>query len=240
MSTPSPASVFHISRWKVAGELHNPNGITRNSYNPFIMAKAVFSRDASCMWIRQYPVRAWRVVNTVLPSTWSNQSSIRGKGYTSFLVMAFSLWWSKQKCRLPTVLLPYQHYRTSQGLLDSWITRTSSISFTIWVSSGGREKGTHRGGCLTGGLSPVSVQCSTSATSHFSLGQNYQLLVGQFLILRILSSKRPSSQIHATSLSLFFMVFTNWSPAWTSKWNPGCYHSAQTLLATQFPQDPLL
>ena len=34
-----------ISRWNVAGALHNPKGITRNSYNPECVTNAVFSCD---------------------------------------------------------------------------------------------------------------------------------------------------------------------------------------------------
>jgi hypothetical protein len=41
--------------WKVAGALHSPNGITRNSYAPFLVAKAVFGIDRSVSFTCQKP-----------------------------------------------------------------------------------------------------------------------------------------------------------------------------------------
>ena len=41
-----PDKTFSISCWNVAGELHNLNGITRNSNKPEGVAKAVFSCES--------------------------------------------------------------------------------------------------------------------------------------------------------------------------------------------------
>src|SRR6266508_1855295 len=38
-------NILFISLWNVAGALHNPKGITRNWYCPFLVLNAVFSRS---------------------------------------------------------------------------------------------------------------------------------------------------------------------------------------------------
>ena len=62
-----PASTFCMTLWNVAGALHNPNGITRNSYKPLVVMNAVFSLEPSSMRICQYPVLASSVENTDFP-----------------------------------------------------------------------------------------------------------------------------------------------------------------------------
>ena len=42
-----PARTKSIKRWKVAGALHNPKGITLNSKSPSVVQKAVFARSSS-------------------------------------------------------------------------------------------------------------------------------------------------------------------------------------------------
>src|SRR5579871_6487359 len=79
-----------ISLWKVPGALLSPNGMTRNSYNPEGVIKAVFSTSSGCIDTCQYPLAKSNVVNHWDPPRESNKSSIRERGYASIFVTALS------------------------------------------------------------------------------------------------------------------------------------------------------
>ncbi|KRZ81905.1 hypothetical protein T08_5605 [Trichinella sp. T8] len=59
----NPLNVFAISRWKVAGALHRPNGMTLNWKRPIGVEKAVFSRSGSATSTSQYPEARSSVLN---------------------------------------------------------------------------------------------------------------------------------------------------------------------------------
>ena len=86
----SPASTRCISLWKVAGALHSPKGITRNSKSPCWVMKAVFSLELDSIWICQYQLLASSVENTLFPPSWSRRSSTLGIGKTSLRVTSCS------------------------------------------------------------------------------------------------------------------------------------------------------
>ena len=79
-----------MARWKVAGAFRSPNGIRRNRKVPACEQKVVLSRSASCRGICQYPELQSRVENTTAYPRESIHSSIRGSGYVSRTVIAFS------------------------------------------------------------------------------------------------------------------------------------------------------
>ena len=87
----SPASTTSIILWNVAGALHSPNGITLNCHSPAGEIKAVFSLSSSRNGICQYPHFRSNVEKCFAPSRAASKSSMRGRGYTSFFVTAFSL-----------------------------------------------------------------------------------------------------------------------------------------------------
>ena len=108
-----PARTFCISLWNVAGALQRPNGMTRNSYRPFIVTNAVLAFALSAILICQYPLLASRVEKTFFPANWSRRSSIRGSGKMSFRVsIESSIINTKSKA---PVLLLHQDNWTSPG-----------------------------------------------------------------------------------------------------------------------------
>ncbi|KRZ79543.1 hypothetical protein T10_1688 [Trichinella papuae] len=74
-----PLSGFPISRWKVAGAWHRPNGMTLKWKRP-IGVEAVFSRSGSATSTCQYPEARSSVLNHWDPASASNVSSMRGRG----------------------------------------------------------------------------------------------------------------------------------------------------------------
>ena len=79
----SPWSTICNSRWKTAGALVRPNGITWNSNRPLGVIKAVFSMESSSTRICQYLAARSRVVKYIALPSWSNRSSILGWGKVS-------------------------------------------------------------------------------------------------------------------------------------------------------------
>ena len=75
-----PDKTVSISRSKVAGALHSPNGMTLNSYNPSRVAKAVLFLSTGSSSTCQYPAFKSRVLNHLDPLSWLSDSSIRGRG----------------------------------------------------------------------------------------------------------------------------------------------------------------
>ena len=91
ISQANPLNTVSISRWKVEGALHKPNGMTTNSYKPEWVAKAVFSIDPGAIFTCQYPDLRSNVEKYRECESMSIESSILGRGNTSILVTAFNL-----------------------------------------------------------------------------------------------------------------------------------------------------
>ena len=157
-----------MSLWNVAGALHNPYGIRRNSYTPKLpTVKAVYCRDFSDIHTCQNPDFRSMLEKNRAPTMDSMVSCIRGRGNESFLVLAFNFWKSMQNHRVPSFFLT----RTMvlyQGDFDGQIAPPSNMSCRFsWTSSS-------RGGVICqnlslNGLSSInSMMCSAMSVQPIS------------------------------------------------------------------------
>ncbi len=85
-----------------AGALVKPKGIRVNRMDPTCNMNAVLSLSSSTIGICQYPEIQSRVENALAPRKESMQSSIRGMGYESRMVLAFSFRYYTQKRGVPS------------------------------------------------------------------------------------------------------------------------------------------
>lgn len=86
----SPRRTKFMAWEKVAGALHKPNPIRRNTNRPYRAMNAVFFRSLGLIitwWEAEF---ASSFENQMFPDNVSKHSSISGRGYTSFLVTLFN------------------------------------------------------------------------------------------------------------------------------------------------------
>src|SRR6266545_8389385 len=74
-------NILFISLWNVAGALHNPKGITRNWYYPFLVLNAIFSRSLFLTKTCQYAEAKSRLVNHLLSQNLLHVSLMLDNGY---------------------------------------------------------------------------------------------------------------------------------------------------------------
>ena len=87
MTKSGPDTGFRPSN-SLCMSLSKTKGMTRNSYKPCGVMKAVFSHDVGLIRICQYPEARSRVEKYRHFPNWSSKSSMRGSGYVSALVTA--------------------------------------------------------------------------------------------------------------------------------------------------------
>ena len=86
-----------MSLWNVAGALHSPYSIWRNSYTPKLpTVKAVYCRDFSDIRTCQNPDFRSILEKNRAPTMDSMVSCIWGRGNESFLILAFNF---RKSCR---------------------------------------------------------------------------------------------------------------------------------------------
>jgi len=73
----------------VAGALHRPNVITRDSKRPMGVLKAILCSLPLCMRTLLYPYRMSSLVKNRAPKSLSTNSGMSGMGAAFFLVIAF-------------------------------------------------------------------------------------------------------------------------------------------------------
>src|SRR6266496_2943314 len=81
--------ILFISLWNMAGALHNPKGITRNWYYPFLVLNAVFFQSFFLTKTCQYAEAKSKLVNYLLPQNLLHVSLMLGSGYRSGMVTLF-------------------------------------------------------------------------------------------------------------------------------------------------------
>ena len=139
--------------WNVAGALHSPYGILRNSYTPILpTVKVVYCWESLAILTCQKPDFKSMVEKNRAPTMDSMVSCIRGRGYASFLVQLFSLRKSMQNWRPPS----FFRTRTTalhQGDSDGRIAPSSSISWMCSLTSSTSEGAIHRNLSLNGSVS---------------------------------------------------------------------------------------
>ena len=119
---------FCMSLWNVAGALHNPYGIRRNSYMPRLATvKAVYCQDFSDICTCQNPDFRSILEKNRAPTMDSMVSCMRGRGNESFLVLEFNFRKLIQNWRVPSFFRT-RTMALHQGDLDGWIAPTSSMS----------------------------------------------------------------------------------------------------------------
>ena len=84
-------NIKFISRWKVAGALHKPIGMTIYSYKPYGVRKAVLGLSPSRLQTWWYAWLRSMELNMVALPNWSNRSATRGMGNTSSLIWQLRL-----------------------------------------------------------------------------------------------------------------------------------------------------
>src|SRR6266540_4247 len=82
--------ILFINLWNVAGALHNPKGITRNWYWPFLVLNAVFSRSFFLTKTCQYAEAKFKLVNYLLPQNLLHVSLMLGNRYRFGMVTLFN------------------------------------------------------------------------------------------------------------------------------------------------------
>ena len=128
-----PLSTSYINLWKVLGALVSPNGITLNSNNPYLHANATrcwCSRAMQIWWYLHYKSRLLKIQ---CPFRWLSRLSMRGKGYLSKLVLAFSALKSTHNHKLPSFLWANKT-GCPMGEVDGAIHPFSSMLSTFFLS----------------------------------------------------------------------------------------------------------
>ena len=81
-----------IYRWKVAGALVSPKGVTSYLKSPYCVRKAVFYSLLFFICILWKAAIMSSFVNHFAPVSCRSISDIRGSGYRSFFVILFKRW----------------------------------------------------------------------------------------------------------------------------------------------------
>ena len=157
-----------MSLWNVAGALHNPYGIRRNSYMPRLpTVKAVYCWDFSD--IRTCQNRDFRSIleKNRAPTMDSMVSSMRGRGNESFLVLEFNLQKSIQNPRVLSFFLT-RTMALHQGDLNGQIAPPSSMSCRFSQTSSSRGGAICRNHSLKGSSSINLMMCSAVSIQPIS------------------------------------------------------------------------
>ena len=159
---------FCISLWNVAGALHNPYTIQRNSYTPRLpTVKAVYCRDFSNIRTCQIPDFTSILEKNQAPTMDSMVSCMWGRGNQSFLVLALSLRKSIQNWRV----LSFLRMRTMalhQGDFNGRIAPPSSMSCRFSQTSSSKGKAIHQNRSLKGSSSINLMMCSAVSVQPIS------------------------------------------------------------------------
>ena len=153
---------FCINLWNVAGMLHSPYGIRRNLYTPMLPTeKVVYWRAFSDIFTCQKPLFRSMQEKCRAPTMLSIVSCIWGKGYASFLVLAFRHQKSIQKFREPSFFLT-NTTALHQGDWEGRIAPPSSISWICCHTSSTNGGAMRRNLSLNGLWSSSSISCSVT------------------------------------------------------------------------------
>ena len=157
-----------MSLWNVAGALHNPYGIRRNSYMPKLpTVKAVYCRDFSDIRTCQNPDFRSMLEKNRAPTKDSMVYCIRGRGNESFLVLAFNFRKSMQNRRVPSFFLT-RTMALHQGDFNSQIAPPSNMSCRFCRTSSSRGGAIHWNLSLNGSSSINSMMCSAVSVQPIS------------------------------------------------------------------------
>ena len=157
-----------MSLWNVAGALHNPYGIWRNSYTPRLpTVKAVYCRDFSDIRTCQNPDFRSILEKNQAPTMDSMVSCMQGRGNESFLVLEFNLQKLIQNRRVPSFFLT-RMMALHQGDLDNQIVPPSSMSCRFSRTSSSRGGAIRRNRSLKGLSSINSMMCSAESVQPIS------------------------------------------------------------------------
>ena len=149
-----------ISLWKVAGALVAPKGILLHSKNPRgPKVKSVYCLLSSAVSTCQYPDFKFKDEKTQDPFSLSRVSSILGRLYASFTVLAFSFLRSMQNLSSPFFFFT-STTALHQGLSDGLIAPRSNISWRCFLTASY---------CLGGILLYISLKGTGAVTLIFYL-----------------------------------------------------------------------
>ena len=116
----------------------------------------------------QYPDAKSSVEKYLLPFKASRHSSIRGKGYTSFIVASFSLRKSMQNLRVPSFFLT-KRIGDPQGDFEGRIWPPSSILVTSSSTYSFSLRDFRNTLLLMGSASPVLMMFNYMGIAYFSI-----------------------------------------------------------------------
>src|ERR671933_2573168 len=117
-----------MNLWKVLGALVSPNGMTKHSYEPYRVLKAVFHSWPSAILILLNPFLRSIFVYTFALEACSSNSFINGNGYLSLIVIAFSPLKSTTKRNPRPWGLGTKKQEAAAALLEGLILPCSPIS----------------------------------------------------------------------------------------------------------------
>ena len=157
-----------MSLWNIAGVLHNPYSIRRNSYMPRLpTVKAVYCWDFSDIRPCQNPDFRSILEKNRAPTMDSMVSYMRGRGNESFLVLEFNFRKSIQNRRVPSFFRT-RTMALHQGDLDGQIAPPSSMSCRFSRTSSSRGGAICQNRSLKGLSSINSMMCSAVSVQPIS------------------------------------------------------------------------
>ena len=139
----NPSKILQITWWKALGPDASPNGNLRNRKHPIWLMNDVMSlvswASSSCV----YPHSRSILLNTVLPASFSDISSIVGRGYRSGITALFT------EVRLTHRLTPPSLFLATTKLLIQGLAVIGSMtpSASMRLSSAAIGSRMVRGGC---------------------------------------------------------------------------------------------
>ena len=187
-----------MSLWNVAGALHNPYGIRRNSYTPKLLTvKAVYCRDFSDIRTCQNPDFRSILEKNRAPTMDSMVSYIRGRGNESFLVLVFNFRKSMQNRRVPSFFLT-RTMALHQGDFEGQIAPPSNMSCRFSQTSSSRGGAIPRNLSLNGLSSISSMMYSAVSVQPISFFSREKIW---WCSINIRLNFRASSRGHSSSCS---------------------------------------
>ena len=152
----------------MAGVLHNPYSIQRNSYTPRLpRVKVVYCQDFSDIRTCQNPDFRSILEKNRAPTMDSMVSCMQGRGNESFLVLEFNFRKSIQNRKVPSFFCT-RTMALHQGDLDSWIAPLSRMSCRFSRTSSSRDGAICWNCSLKGMPSINSMMCSAMSVQPIS------------------------------------------------------------------------
>ena len=159
------------------------------------MVKAVYCRDFSDIFTCQNPDFKSIIEKNRAPTKDSIVSCIWGRGYKSFLVLAFNCWKSIQNCKPPS-FFQTKTMALHQADCEGQMAPPSSISWRCSRTSSKSGGAIHQKLSLKGSPSGNSIMCSAASVHPISFLSKEKI---SWYSINCRSNFRASSRVQSTS-----------------------------------------